>query len=308
MARVVHRRGRKGAAANGGGAGGRSVRPSTGSGRAVTSPGANGGGEARDFSVPSLERGMGVLELLAGHREGMGLVEIATAMGVPANSMFRIASALEQMGYLMRDGESKKFTLGRKMLVVGLGAVHERGILECSYDVLRAMRDELKETVALGTLLPEKCLGVILMALDHVHDFGIRMRVGFEFELHCSAPGKAMLAFLPEAERRDLVGRMRLARHTGATLTRASELEAELARVREDGYATDREEYREGSYCVAAAVRDAFGYPVGSVWLTGMTERFPACGYKGLGARVRFYADQISGRLGAPKGSEAGDG
>ncbi|MCC6354043.1 MAG: IclR family transcriptional regulator [Verrucomicrobiae bacterium] len=264
--------------------------------------------EVRDFSVPSLERGMGVLELLAGHREGMGLVEIATAMGVPANSMFRIASALEQMGYLSRDGASKKFTLGRKMLVVGLGAVHERGILECSYDVLRAMRDELKETVALGTLLPEKCLGVILMALDHVHDFGIRMRVGFEFELHCSAPGKAMLAFLPEGERGELLGRMRLARHTRATLTRVADLEAELSRVSAVGYAVDREEYREGSYCVAAAVRDAFGYPVGSVWLTGMTERFPRCGYEGLGARVRCYADQISGRLGAPARPEVGHG
>lgn len=269
----------------------------------------NGGGDGdgqRDFSVPSLERGMGVLELLAGHREGMGLVEIATALGVPANSIFRIASALEQMGYLARDGESKKFTLGRKMLVVGLGAVHERGILECSYDVLRAMRDELKETVALGTLLPEKGLGVILMALDHQHDFGIRMRVGFEFELHCSAPGKAMLAFLPEAERRELLGRIRLSRHTKATLTRPGELEAELSRVRGDGYAADREEYREGSYCVAAAVRDAFGYPVGSVWLTGMTERFPECGYEGLGVRVRWYADEISGRLGAPARPEVG--
>lgn len=260
----------------------------------------------RDFSVPSLERGMGVLELLARHREGMGLVEVATALGVPANSMYRIASALEQMGYLIRDPESKKFTLGRKMLMVGLGAVHERGILECSYDVLRAMRDELKETVALGTLLPEKCLGVILMALDHQHDFGIRMRVGFEFELHCSAPGKAMLAFLPEVERRDLLRRMRLVRHTKATLTRVADLERELSRVKANGYALDREEYREGSYCVAAAVRDAFGYPVGTVWLTGMTERFPARGYEGMGIRIRRYADRISRRLGAPAGSEVG--
>lgn len=266
---------------------------------------ANGDGQ-RDFSVPSLERGMGVMELLAGHREGMGLVEIATALGVPTNSVFRIALALEQMGYLARDGESKKFTLSRKMLVVGLGAVHERGVLECAYDVLRAMRDELKETVALGTLLPEKGLGVILMALDHLHDFGIRMRVGFEFELHCSAPGKAMLSFLPESERRGLLGLMRLSRHTGATITRVPDLEAELSRAKSCGYAVDREEYREGSYCVAAAVRDAFGYPVGAVWLTGMTERFPECGYEGLGVRVRCYADQISGRLGAPGRPEVG--
>lgn len=258
----------------------------------------------RDFSVPALERGMAVLEVLSGQREGLGLVGLATAVNAPVNSVFRIASALEQMGYLKRDAASRKFRLSRRMLEVGLGAVHEENIVEVSFEALRAMRDDLGETVALGTLLPEKALGVILLALDHLYDFGMRLRIGFEFALHCSAPGKILLATLPEEERRSVLGRMRLERRTKATVTDRVLLERELLLAARDGWAVDREEFREGTYCVAAAVRDAFGYPAGAIWLTGMIERLPADGWDSLGQKVKGYADRISRRLGAPAAME----
>lgn len=240
---------------------------------------------------------MAILELLGKNPGGMGLVEIAKALQVNNNAVFRICSALLQQGYLLRDEETRKFVLGRKLLTVALGAVHERNVVECAFDLLRAMRDELKETVALGTLLPESACGVVLASLDHLHGYGTRIGIGFQFELHCAAPGKAMLAFLPPDERQAICANLRFPRHTPHTLSCLKQLSGELETARQTGYALDREEYSMGIYCVAAPVFNSARYPVAAIWIGGLMDRFPAAGYEFLGQRIKHYADAISSRL-----------
>jgi DNA-binding IclR family transcriptional regulator len=253
--------------------------------------------QTTDYSVPSLERGMAILELLARHPEGLGLVEIATALSLPHNAVFRIGNALVQQGYLVRAPQSKKFVLSRKLLTVGLGAVHERNVVECAFDLLRAMRNELKETAALAALLPDEGHGVVLLSLDHLYDYGLRIRIGYHFDLHCSGPGKALLAFLPDDEQEQVIQKIEFTQYTPHTILSADALRLELATVRQQGYALDREEYALGGYCVGAPVRDAFGYPVAAIWSAGQVHRLPAGGYKALGDRVMHYAAAISQRL-----------
>jgi len=259
----------------------------------------------KDYSVPSLDRGMAILELLAGEPDGLGLVEIAASLDLPHNAVFRIGSALVQRGYLLRDEQTKKFSLSRKMLAVGLGAIHERNIVESSLDTLRAMRNELRESTALGTLLPEQGRGVVLVALDHLYDFGSRIRVGFQFDLHCSAPGKALVAMLPDAERRAVLERVDFTRYTPKTLLSAEKLEPELIEIRRCGYALDREEYVTGGYCVGAPILDGFGYPLAAIWTSGLTDRLPKGGkggYEALGQRLKHYAALISAQYaGTPR-------
>jgi DNA-binding IclR family transcriptional regulator len=251
----------------------------------------------KDYSVPSLERGMAILELLSRHPGGLGLVEIASALDLPHNAVFRVGNALVQGGYLVRDAQSKKFLLSRKLLTVGLGAVHERNVVECAFDLLRTMRNELKETAALAALLPDEAKGVVLLSLDHLYDYGLRIRVGYHFDLHCSGPGKALLAFLPDDEREQVIAKIRFTQYTVHTLGSADDLRRDLDHVRQCGYALDREEYAIDGYCVGAAVRDAFGYPVAAIWTAGQVHRLPPGGYESLGDRVMHYAAAISERL-----------
>ena len=56
------------------------------------------------FQVPALDRALSILELLAKHPEGMRMREIADALELPPNSVFRITGLLEERGYLLRDG------------------------------------------------------------------------------------------------------------------------------------------------------------------------------------------------------------
>jgi DNA-binding IclR family transcriptional regulator len=251
----------------------------------------------KDYSVPSLERGMAILELLAQSPQGLGLVEIAAELGLPHNAVFRVGNALVQKGYLVRDKQSKKFVLSRKLLTVGLGAVHERNIVECSFDLLRAMRNELKEATALAALLPDEGRGVVLVSLDHLYDYGVRIRIGYHFDLHCTAPGKALLAFLPDDEREQVVKKICFVQHTPQTIVSAEALYRELAAVRQNGYAVEDKEYAADGYCVGAPVLNAFGYPAAAIWISGLLHRMPSGDYEALGDRVMHYAAAISQRL-----------
>jgi len=253
-----------------------------------------------DYSVPSLERGMAIMELLARHPEGLGLVEIAQRLDLTNNAVFRTGQALVGMGYLRRDPKTKKFTLSRKLLSLGLSTVHECNIVECAYGALRQLRNQVKEAVALGTLVHDRAHGVILASLDHVHVFGYLLRVGMEFELYCSAPGKAMLAALPAAELSDVLDRLSFRKLTAHTITSRTAFLRELERVREAGYATDVEEYAVGGVCVGAPVYDLFGFPVAAVWTMGPTDRITREQHQEVGEQVKATAALISRKLSEP--------
>lgn len=253
-----------------------------------------------DYSVPSLERGMAILELLARHPEGLGLVEIAQKLDLSHNSIFRTGQALVGMGYLRRNKTTKKFTLTRKLLGLGLSTVHECNIVERAYDSMRQLRNQVKEAVALGTLVPERGHGVILASLDHIHVFGYVLRIGMEFELHCSAPGKVLLAHLPEPELNEVLPRVSFQRLTPHTITDETVFRKELAQVRKDGYGADLEEYAMGGICVAAPVFDVFGSAVAAIWTMGPSDRLPRARIREIGEQIKTAAASVSKQLSEP--------
>lgn len=257
-------------------------------------------GVEESFSVPSLTRGMAVMELLAKNTEGLGLVEIAGALAIPNNAVFRIASALVEMGYLHRDDRNRKFRLGSKLLSLGLATVHEKNIVERSNDLMRQFRDEVKEMVALGSILKEYAEGVVLSEFECSYFFGYRLQPGHRWPLYCTGPGKAMLAFLPESEYRAMQGGMKMKRYTRNTITDGKSLDKEMESIRKLGYAVDREEMLGGCHCVSAPVLDSCKYPVAAIWASGPSDRMTAAKFPEIGKIVIHYAELISRRLQLP--------
>lgn len=262
---------------------------------ATTQPLAADPGES-PYQVPNLERALLILETLASRHGGLSLTELAGALGVPKNSVFRIALTLVNHGYLHRDPFSKRFSLTRKLLALGFAALSESNLLEKAGDVMRALRDASRETVLLGTLLDGE--GIVLDQAPGTHSFKFHVDPGTRFRLHSSAPGKALLAFLPPPECEALLQRLTLTRYNERTLTTRPALLRCLEEVWRLGYALDRAEEYEGVHCVAAPVRDHAGYPVAAIWLTAPSIRMPEGELGEWGLRVAEHAAIISRRLG----------
>ena len=237
------------------------------------------------YHVPNLERALVIMELLSQHREGLGLSEIVDKLGFPKNSVFRITLTLQDHGYLQRDDDNKRFTLSRKLLTLGYSAVSEYNLIEKSLDVMRQLRDVVKETVLLGTIASNE--GVVLDQVPGTHPFKFIADTGLKFPLHTAAPGKAILAFLPEKQLDEVLNVIKLHRFNDRTITDKRKFKAELKEIRELGYAVDRAEQLGGVHCVGAPVFDQHGYPVASIWTTGPSDRIPEKSFEKAFQRIR---------------------
>jgi DNA-binding IclR family transcriptional regulator len=127
------------------------------------------------------------------------------------------------------------------------------------------------------------------------------LEVGALLPLHATALGKAVLAYLDEDVRSDLVGATP-AKLTGQTLVTAAALSRDLEGVRKRGYALEKEEAVLGEGGVAAPIFDRRSEAVGAIGVVGPRERVLAKGHdRKLGTAVIEAARGISRDLGATR-------
>jgi DNA-binding IclR family transcriptional regulator len=251
---------------------------------------------ASRYSVPNLERGLKLMELLLDYPDGLQQTEIAGLLHCAKTSVYRIAMTLVDYGYLVRDEETKTLRLSRKLVAMGSRTLSEQDLMSLSVDILKKLRDQLKETVLIGTIVETEL--VVLGQVLGSHPFKFSVDLGARLPLHVAAPGKAILAWMPAAERESILQKISFKRFNERTICDVQSFIHELNQVAELGYALDRGEQLAGIHCVAAPVFNRYGYPIASIWTTGPMERMCQEDLPKVGARVMEHARIISGRLG----------
>ncbi len=248
------------------------------------------------YHIPNLKRALDILEILARNPAGMTLGEISKAAKYTKNSVFRIICTLQDCGYVRKDADDRTIKISRKLVALGYASLGEVNLVEKSIDVMRLVRDRVNETTMLGSLLEDEC--VLIEQVACRHSFKFMGEIGMRFNLHASAPGKAMIAYLPKTEQAEIIKRIDFKKYNANTITSAADFLKELKTVKECGYALDRSEEIIGVHCVGAPVFDAHGYPIASIWVTGPSDRLKAAAFEEIGKYVRVQADVISNRLG----------
>lgn len=249
------------------------------------------------YKVPNLERALSILELLADHQGGLKLAEITRKLDCPKNSVFRITMTLLDRGYVTREERTKSFRLSRTLLTLGHAMLSEKPIVPTAIDIMRKCRDEVRETVLIGTIVETTC--TVLEQVLGTHPFKFSVDLGTRLHLHVSAPGKALLAYLPESEREDLLAKLDLVRFNERTITSLQGLRAELRTVRECGFALDRAEQLHGIACIGAPLLNRHGYPIAAIWTTGPSDRISEDRYAQVGDIIRRHAHAISEKFGS---------
>ena len=203
---------------------------------------------------------------------------------------------LLEFGYLVRDPENKALRLSRKLLALGNRALGEDNLIAMSLDVLKRLRDAVRETVLMGTIVEDEL--VVLAQELGSHPFKFSVDLGARLPLHSAAPGKAILAALPESEREEMVRRLKFTRFNERTITSAGDFHRELVTVTANGFAIDQGEQLHAIHCVAAPVLNRHGYPVAAIWTTGPADRIRTEDFPRVGELARAHAATISARLG----------
>jgi len=249
------------------------------------------------YNVPSLEKGMRVLEHLAEHSDGRSLRELVEDLGLPKTGVYRTVTTLTNLGYLDFNSKTGCYKLTKKLLALGNNTVCSENIIELAMEEMYNLRDACTETVQLNTIVGHQ--GVILEYIPALHPVRIMIDPGTRFELHAAAPGKVLLAFLPEAERNEILEQMEFQKYQETTITDKTEFLAELETVREKGYGTDCGESAVAvAMCVSAPIFDQKNYPVAALTITALDMRLSKEDIPRLVEMIVPCTQRISKRLG----------
>jgi IclR family acetate operon transcriptional repressor len=212
--------------------------------------------------VKSVERALGLLELLAASDGKLRLNTIAQRMGLNVSTCHHLLSTLVEHGYV-GHAQDRTYFLGNKILELSGSHIGQFNLVEAAMTSLRALNEKTGETIHLAALQGDEM--VTLTILESHHPVRVISGPGGKSEaLHATATGKAILAWLPEREVSRILDRRGMGSFTEATITDRDALIEELRLVRRNGYAIDLEEFQAGVVCVGAAIRDQAGAVVGA--------------------------------------------
>jgi DNA-binding IclR family transcriptional regulator len=203
-------------------------------------------------------------------KPALTLQELSGESGLNKNTVFRVLYTLAEHGYIVKRG--REYELGSKLAELGNTRLRRGDLLAVAGPELDRLRALFGETVNLGVLDGGEIRYVDVR--ESRHRFRLAEQIGGGDYLHCTALGKVVMAHLPFEEVRRLLKVRGMPRQTERTITTVAALKAELALVRSQGYAVDREESMLGAFCVGAPVLDATGRPVAAISISGPTTRF----------------------------------
>jgi IclR family transcriptional regulator, KDG regulon repressor len=245
--------------------------------------------------ISSVANAIALLKTFSDERFEMGITELAARLGVAKSTAHRLAATLVETGMLEQNRENEKYRLG--FAAFELGALVRRK-MDASTEAkgsLLALRERTGETVHLAILDSDEI--VYINYLESRNAVRISSAIGLRKPAHCTAEGKAILAFQPTEDGARLKN-LQLERRTPRTISDSKALAAELAAIRAQGFAVDDEESEIGMRCIAAPICDETGHATAAVGIAGPIQRLPKKLLLSFAPAVIKATDEISLRLG----------
>jgi IclR family KDG regulon transcriptional repressor len=246
--------------------------------------------------IQSLQRGLSILEIIAKKGKGITMAEVSREIGLHTSTTFHLLRTLSTLGYLAQDENTREYVLGSKVFHLAASAWTEVQLLKASSPLLTEMAEQTGETSHLAIF--EQGEVIVINRIDGSSPIRLSDRVGCPRPAHCTAIGKVLLAHLSEVELKAFLGKHELRPITPRTITAVPVLEQELARVRDQGYAFDDEEFNQGIRCLAAPVRNFTGQVVAAIGISGPVWRVSLDRVAQLTDFVKAMGHRLSEALG----------
>jgi IclR family transcriptional regulator, KDG regulon repressor len=244
-----------------------------------------------------LERAFALLAIFDEARPEWTTTEAAHEVGLPVPTAHRILGVLEREGFLARDEDSKRFTLGRASLSLGRRAQAVLALDRVAAPFLERI-SALTDEVALLTELNQRRDGVVCsIRVESSQPLFLSVQPGNEMPLYAGASQKALLAFMP-TETVDEICAGQLPALCRATITRADRLREHLREVRRRGWAISYEETDEGVWGIAIPIIDRDGAAVAALGLAGPRNRLDASQVRHQLTALHEGAQTVAQRLG----------
>ena len=247
--------------------------------------------------MQSADRALRILSSFDGERDSLGVTEIAQELGIHKSTVSRLMAALERRGFVRRDGD--RFVPGLELARLAQTADPSAALVERALPIMERLATTTGEAVTLGMRRGNR-VWYAAQRDDRSRILRVGDWTGRSTRLHCSATGKALLAFsggdVPEL----------LERETAKTIVDPAALERELQRTRLRGYALIRDELEIGLSAAAAPVFDRAGTCVAAVAVSGPSFRLSRS-LASLGEQCVAAAHELTAAVDTAYGAPATD-
>jgi IclR family acetate operon transcriptional repressor len=224
-----------------------------------------------NYPIGSVDSALRLLLLLREYPR-LRVSDVSEHLGVARSTAHRLLAMLVTHGFVTRDPQTRLYSAGDALLLLGLSAVHNYDIRTNARPHLERLAAEVHETVHLLVMNGTDSFFVDGVETDQVVRVG--SRIGVSFPAHTTSGGKALLAELSTTQLRKLYPRQRLKTVSPSGLKSRTALEAELEEIRTKGYALNLGETEEDIGAVAAVIRRAAtGEPVGALAIAAPLSR-----------------------------------
>ncbi len=247
-------------------------------------------------SVPAVVQASRVLLCLGESRDfKMRLTDICRQVGIHKSKGHSILSTLRQFGFVEKDPQSKTYSLGPALIFLSRHVLDNLHYPEIVAPFLDNLAKETNGTALFGLVYGEHLL--VVGKREGNQNIGFSIRLGHRFHITLGAHGKAIAAFMSEADRERILSKKRVYFH-GLDISRLNmkRLRNELTKCRRLGYARDMGEVTAGVNFVSAPVFGVLEKIVGCIILVGT---FPESLIDEYGRKTAEIARRVSYKLGA---------
>ena len=218
--------------------------------------------------VRTTEKTLTLVEELM-ERGHCGVTELADGLEMGKSAVHNHLTTLRKHGYVLKRGD--EYQLGLKFLEVGGSTRKSMEFYQVAEPEVKSLADETDELANL--LVEEQGKGVYLMRSKGEEAVDLDTYAGLRTDLHTTALGKAILAYLPKERVEEIIERRGLKRETPQSIGTREELFEALEGVRERGYAVDNGERLEGLRCIAAPVKNSSDDVLGAISVSAPASR-----------------------------------
>ena len=219
--------------------------------------------------VASLQRGLSVVEILAGNPPGLTLTETAAQAGLTRAGARRLLLTLVASGYAEQDG--RRFRLSPRLISLARTWLAGASLWSYAEPFMRAVSSELNESCSAAVLSGEDVVYVARVPARHI--VTVQLHVGTRLPAYCTSMGRVLLSGLHPADRDAFLAAATIRANTTKTITSPSQIADAIGEAGERGFSVVDEELELGLRSIAVPVRNRAGTIVAAINVSTQSAR-----------------------------------
>ncbi|WP_170453108.1 IclR family transcriptional regulator [Ruegeria arenilitoris] len=249
----------------------------------------------KDTQIPTNLRLLLILEEVARRGVAVKPADLIEALGLAKPTVHRLLQTAEAEGFLQRDLDGRSYGPGPRLRQMSVNTVSSEHLRTARLAILRGVADEIGETCNLA--IPDREGMIYLDRVETKWPLRIQLPIGTQVPFHCTASGKLYLSTLRRNTLDGFLSARGLTANTEKTITDPTAMRAEIAKIAQNGYSTDDEEFMPGMAAVAVPVFDENDRLAATLSVHAPTQRHDLTSLKQFLPLLQSGALKLSGLL-----------